>query len=1182
MKESSLSLVCLVETHVRAVNKDGIIKNVFKDWNTFDNLNCHHLGKIFVGWNPNILDVTKLFESDQLMHCQICIVETKACFFASFVYGSNLERERDALWGDMGSHMPIGVPWIVLGDFNVARRTLDSYGSSSSISPAMVEFEDCLQRCGLDDLRFSGLFYTWCNKRSDGDCISKKLDRVLVNDVWLTDFPNSEAVFLPPSLSDHSPSLVRMGLPRKRRKCPFKFFNFMSEREEFIPIVQNCWNRQVHGTLQFQLCTKLRMVKNALKTLNNDVIGDVTIKVKEAKVILDDCQRLLDVHPDDSSLRSQEREFAKNYSLALQMEEDFLKQKSRVQWLKGGDRNSSYFFKAINGRRNRNKIISITGEDGSLIENEEGIKEAAIHYFKDIMGGTHSSIASDFNIPSLFNNHISQDQATAMTRDVTHDEIRDVCFSLHSNKAPGPDGFNAHFFKKTWDIIGRDVIGAVLEFFHTGHLLKEINATILALVPKVQNPTLMKDFRPIACCNTLYKIIAKIIANRIKVVLPDIIGSSQSAFVKGRKIGDNILLVQELMRDYHKNVGSPKCALKVDLMKAFDMVDWGFIMETLAALHFPLQIRQWIKACITTPKFSININGELAGFFNAKRGLRQGDPMSPYLFVIAMEVLSKLLSKSIHDAPNFKYHWKCDKVKLSHLCFADDLILLCHGSYDSALALKKAIDDFSAISGLKANPLKSNIFLTSVPPDIKQQIVDLFGYSMGSLPIRYLGIPIISTKLKLADCSPLIDKVSSRIASWMNRCLSFAGRLQLIISVLSSVQVYWASHLILPTKVLRIVEQKLCSFLWKGTDTNSMGAKVAWKEVCTPKKSGGLGIKDLVSWNKALMIRHIWNLYSGVDSLWVRWINSYHLKNRNFWDGKAPHLCSWNWRKILKLRHLARPLIKHSIGNGVSTSLWFDDWHPDGPLLSKWSSRIIYDSGLPKHAKVSSIIHNNLWNWPPTVSIDLLEIRNNMPCYNPNQTIDDSITWVPTSNGIYTAASALKHIKPDPPSVPWFKLVWFPQNIPRMSFILWLAIRGRLSTTDRFHAPNASTTCILCSSYMESHSHLFFDCDFSRSVWSHLMNMCGSPWNGSDWFSFIDWAAIHWKGTSLPIKVKKLCLGGAVYAIWRERNNRLFGGSKKTSLMVTRDIINVIRNRLISLDLRPWPGIASTWNVPTP
>ncbi|KAK3218488.1 hypothetical protein Dsin_012458 [Dipteronia sinensis] len=399
-------------------------------------------------------------------------------------------------------------------------------------------------------------------------------------------------------------------------------------------------------------------------------------------------------------------------------------------------------------------------------------------------------------------------------------------------------------------MLSKNSLGLVISF-------KELNATILALVPKVPNPSKMKDFRPIFCCSTLYKIIAKIsakiIANRIKPCLPDIISPSQSAFVAGRRIGDNISLAQELMRNYHKDISCPRLALKVYLMMAFNMVDWGFLLETLTAFHFPPKIITWIKACLTTPKFSISFN--------------------------AMEVLSKILTKRIADSPSFKFHWKCDKIKLSHLCFADDLIMLCHGSPSSALVLKAALHEFSLPSGLLANQAKSNIFTSGLSSTTNQQLINLFGYTVGSLPIHYLGIPIISTKLCLCDCSPLVDKVLGRLTSWLNRGLSYAGRLQLIISVLSSLQ-------------------------------------------------------------------------------------------------------------------------------------------------------------------VNAIILGDSWSWPAAMSIDLVEIRSRMPSYNPNSDIEDSILWLHSSNGIYSASSSLASLRAPHPLIPWFKLVWFPQNIPRMSFILWMAVRA--------------------------------------------------------------------------------------------------------------------------------------------
>ncbi|KAK3229959.1 hypothetical protein Dsin_001840 [Dipteronia sinensis] len=732
-------------------------------------------------------------------------MDTNDQFLISFVYGSNEDRSRRALWESLCSNQQ-GSPWIVLGDFNVYRRVDESIGGCSRITVAMEDFAECLQASELDNLRFSGFLHTWINKRSNG-CISKKLDRVLVNNEWLVKFENSEASFLPPSISDDCPARVAR-----------------------IFLVALC---------------HLDMVFLTLRNIIDNVISNV----------------------------------------------------------------------------------------------------------------------------------ISNDQADSMDRHVTNDEIKEVCFSLHPNKAPGLDGFNAHFIKKTWDIVGEDVINAIQKFFRYGHLLKELNATILALVPKVPNPSKMKDFRPISCCNTLYKIIAKIIANRIKPCLPHIISPSQSAFVAGRSIGDNILLAQELMRNYHKDIGSARLTLKVDLMKAFDMVDWGFLLETFTAFHFAPKIITWIKACLTTPKFSISFNGELAGFFSGKMGLWQGDLMSPYLFVIAMKVLSKILTKRIADSPSFKFHWKCDKIKLSHLCFADGLIMLCHGSPSSVLVLKATLDEFSLISGLLANQAKSNIFTSGLSSTTNQQLINLFGYM-------------------------------------------------------------------------------------------------------------------------------------------------------------------------------------HFIGNGSSTSFWFNNWHPDGPLISKWSPCVVYDSCLPLNATVNAIVLGDSWSWPTAMSIDLVKIRSRMHSYNPNSNIEDSIQWLPSSNGIYSASSTLASLRAPHPLVPWFKLVWFPQNILRMSFILWMAVRGRLSTRDRIHKydPRAVTTCVLCNSHLESYAYQFFECLFSTAIWTQLLNYCGTPWNGLYWNAFIAWASTHWRGNTPIIVAKKLCLGAAVYHIWREHNCRIFDGTQRTSSVVVRSV----------------------------
>lgn len=187
--------------------------------------------------------------------------------------------------------------------------------------------------------------------------------------------------------------------------------------------------------------------------------------------------------------------------------------------------------------------------------------------------------------------------------------------------------------------------------------------------------------------------------------------------------------------------------------------------------NFHPQMIKWIKACISTVNYSLSINGEATGSIMGKKGLRQGDPLSSYLFVIVMEVLTQLL-KEKSQGPNFHFPWRCDKTKIINLCFVDDLMIFCKGELSSILCIQEALSEFEALSGLSPSPGKSNIFFSGVPPTIKQAILDALHFQEGSLPVRYLGVPLISTKLKYADCKALIDRITNRTKSWANRYLS--------------------------------------------------------------------------------------------------------------------------------------------------------------------------------------------------------------------------------------------------------------------------------------------------------------------------------------------------------------------------------------------------------------------------
>lgn len=391
-------------------------------------------------------------------------------------------------------------------------------------------------------------------------------------------------------------------------------------------------------------------------------------------------------------------------------------------------------------------------------------------------------------------------------------EIRDTLFSLARGKAPGPDGFTVEFFKENWDTVSQLVTEAVKDFFTSGRLLREINNTILVMVPKVPNATTVDDYRPIVCCNMVYKIITKVMANRVAAVLKDLVNPSQSAFVKGRRIRDNILLAQELFSKFHVEPYSPKCAIKVDFRKAYDTVNWRFLESVLLAFRFPDQLVHLIMTCVRTPRFSIALNGELHGFFPSGRGLRQGGPISPYLFTLVMEVLSGILGRCSLQ-PDFRFYWRCKSTCLSHLFFADDVFLFCKGHLPSVKLLRDGLHMFSSWSGLFPNPRKSEVFISGGLPTLKNQILLELGFVEGNLPVRYLGVPIITSRPRKADCVELVRRITSRVQSWTHRFLSFAGRLQLIRSVIHAIQAFWASVFILPAAVLDQIERILRQFL---------------------------------------------------------------------------------------------------------------------------------------------------------------------------------------------------------------------------------------------------------------------------------------------------------------------------------------------------------------------------------
>lgn len=341
--------------------------------------------------------------------------------------------------------------------------------------------------------------------------------------------------------------------------------------------------------------------------------------------------------------------------------------------------------------------------------------------------------------------------------------------------------------------------------------------------------------------------------------------------------------------------------VKIDMRKAYDSLEWSFLEQILFELKFPAKVIKWIMQCVTTVTYSVLVNGKATKPFQAQRGVRQGDPLSPFLFVLAMDYLTRILM-SLHANSEFHYHPRCKKQRIIQLSFADDLLLFCRGDLKSVKCLYNCFMMFSKASGLVANVEKSNVYFGGVKQHVQEQILQELQFGKGELPFRYLGVPLSTKRMSIVQCKPLIDKMLGRITSWTTRFLSYAGRAQLVKSVLFAIQIFWAQLFALPKKIIQAVESICRRFLWTGNAEASKKSLIAWEKLCCPKKCGGLNLLDVFAWNKAAIGKLLWNLCKK-DKLWVEWIHTYY-GQEGVWGIQAKQ-ASWLVQRILKAyKHL--------------------------------------------------------------------------------------------------------------------------------------------------------------------------------------------------------------------------------------------------------------------------------------
>ncbi|XP_039127495.1 uncharacterized protein LOC120263599 [Dioscorea cayenensis subsp. rotundata] len=523
------------------------------------------------------------------------------------------------------------------------------------------------------------------------------------------------------------------------------------------------------------------------------------------------------------------------------------------------------------------------------------------------------------------------------------------------------------------------------------------------------------------------------------MVMDFLVDHAQSAFLKGRCIPDNIAMAEEAIFSIHKKrlMGH---ILKVDFAKAFDSVDWDFLLELLKARGIGPKWLRWISMILCFSKATILINGSPNGYVRYQRGLRQGDPLSPLLFVLVSDVLctmfdNALNSKILIGVPLGEHGSICN------LHYADDLLVMTVGGAEDLRVIKLILLVFEGLSGLETNFSKTCLYTTNMHHLSKASEAKTVNCEVGLLLVTYLGIPISGRRPRKQDWESLIAKVRGRLSSWKSSYLSIGSQLTLVNSVLSTLPTYWMSLFRLPKWVIKAIDRIRRDFLWSGPDIDHPGCRlVAWKNICRAKEQGGWGILDLSTFNLALL---------GVSR------------------------CLPAFRGCVLVQ----------VNSGYESLLWKDRWFNGLAPINIWPEEFLV-STMP-HGTVRELAllleRLSFVNEP-----EVVQIRSRLNVVSMGYS--DLKVWGLMANGAFSVKSFYGLLNEGGLRCPMANTFWKGPCPKKINIFNWLACKNKILSLENLAKRRCNRlptdTCVLCHADVESVDHLFLRCQFSwESVW---------------------------------------------------------------------------------------------------
>ena len=757
----------------------------------------------------------------------------------------------------------------------------------------------------------------------------------------------------------------------------------------------------------------------------------------------------------------------------------------------------------------------MTDEAGNVYRGDDEIGEAAEGYFTNLFKSTRDNSRDNTSIFHGLQGKVTPQMNQELQRMVTEAEIQKAVFDIGSDRASRPDGITAAFYQQFWPDVKNAVITEIQRFFQEGIMRDSMNHTNICLIPKKNVSTSMADFRPIALCNVSYKIISKILVDRLKQHLPFIVSENQAAFIGGRNIMDNVIIAHEMLHSLKKRKlwATSYMTVKTDITKAYDRLEWAFLRETMQSMGFDSVWINWVMQCVESVSFSVLVNASPRGMIKPERGIRQGDPLSPYLFILCAEVLSNLLTKAEESNKLKGMKISTTGPSINHLLFADDALFFCHAHQKSCTTIMSILREYEQVSGQAVNLNKSAItFGARVKQHVKTRLRHILNIHNDGGGGKYLGLPEQIGSRKKEIFNYVVDKVKQRTQNWSHKFLSKGGKEILLKTIAIALPVYTMNVFKLPKGICDKINSTLARYWWSKSRERRGMHWISWKRMSLPKKEGGLGFKDIEKFNLALLGKQVWRILQSPNSFLSRLLKARYFPNNNVLTAGTGYKPSFIWKSLLEGRELLKTGMRYLIGNGHNTSAWLDPWlplHPPRPPECMMGT-------MDNHYSVSDLMNEqkNGWNLERlrgTVTPEDIQVILNIrisPTIAP-----DLLGWHYNDSGLYTVKSGYwlathmpgnePNVTPSPGLHAFKTSIWRMKTTPKIQHFLWRILSNALAAGTVLVRRNITTNslCKRCNRAEETIEHLFFYCEYVQEIWRRTAGLQRSNFDASGTFT---------------------------------------------------------------------------------